>query len=438
MIDEVKTKGTKGTNARRQEGTKGNATLILRPSCLRASVRSCLLPRLRAFAIIFVLLICGSRAGAAQMRKCETEHYIIHTDVDEELAGDLTRRMDAMFEEYSRRLVEFEPPQGEAKLEVYIFVSRDDYIRFTKNPNSSGVFIPSRKVLAATLDAQGRDGLRRTLQHEAFHQFAFSAIGPELPRWLNEGLAEVFSEGIFVGDHFILGQMPPRRLRVLQHNISQGWLVDFKKFMTLDDEQWNNNMADRYKGEAEYNQAWSMTHFLIFARDESNNPKFRSRLIDMLRTIHKGGDGMAAFTGAFGTNFTGFQQRYVEYIERLEPTPEATYVDRMDVLADMLVDLRGKGKDFAAVESFREYLLKNGYFMKYRKDDIQWDTSKDMKSYFADVEGRQFNSSEMFFEFRQNAPIRDLVCRPMNGLQLRTRFISNGAKYEHETVAERD
>ena len=48
---------------------------------------------------------------------------------------------------------------------------------------AGGMFLPGRNLLAAFLEGQGRQQLRRTLQHEAFHQFAYNAISPDLPIW---------------------------------------------------------------------------------------------------------------------------------------------------------------------------------------------------------------------------------------------------------------
>ena len=61
--------------------------------------------------------------------------------------------------------------------------------------NTGGVFMSGRNLLASFLGDLGRDSLRRTLQHEAFHQFAHTVISPDTPVWLNEGLAQVFEEG---------------------------------------------------------------------------------------------------------------------------------------------------------------------------------------------------------------------------------------------------
>src|SRR5438093_11038290 len=111
--------------------------------------------------------------------------------------------MEQMYAQYSARWSNFLPPQDD-RFEVYLFRRRTGYLRFTgQDPkNTGGIFIPSRNLLAAFLEEQGRDGLWRTLQHEAFHQFALRAIGPQLPVWLNEGIAQIFEEGLWTGNEF--------------------------------------------------------------------------------------------------------------------------------------------------------------------------------------------------------------------------------------------
>src|SRR5437763_16402672 len=118
-------------------------------------------------------------------------------------------------------------------LEVYLFQSRGDDISFPGNriQSSGGVFMPAKHTLAAFLEGQGHDGLRRTLQHEAFHQFAFSAISPDLPIWLNEGLAQLFEEALWTGNGFMLGQVPPRRIRQMKADIDAHRLIPFKTFL---------------------------------------------------------------------------------------------------------------------------------------------------------------------------------------------------------------
>jgi hypothetical protein len=352
-----------------------------------------------------------------------------------ELAEDLGRRMDAMFDEYARRLAGFNPPPMD-RCSVYLFRQRDDYARFTgeRFPNSGGVFMPSRNLLAAFLEGQGRDGLRRTLQHEAFHQFAHHAIGPHLPIWLNEGLAQVFEEGIWTGRQFLVGQVPPRRLRQLHDDLGAGRLIDFRTMLAMDDRAWRANLTSRETATLQYNQAWAMAHFLIYATDDAGQPRYRQRLLHLLRLSANGQGGEAAFVEAFSDNIAGFQDRFGEWARRLSATREATYIENQSILADLLVMLDGKDKRFADVAAFRNFVMTGGYRVQYTKGNLQW-TTDDPAVYFRDAAGRPMGSADLFFQPRAGAPLPDLVCRA-DSLLLRTRFFRAGDRTDYEVLAE--
>src|SRR4051794_7370016 len=103
---------------------------------------------------LFVLLFTGS-AAQAQLQATTTEHYRIHTDLDARLADDLSRRMEAMYAQYSLRLADFGPHE-KTRFKIFLFAKKADYLTLTGNavPNTGGVFIPSRSVLAAYLENQ--------------------------------------------------------------------------------------------------------------------------------------------------------------------------------------------------------------------------------------------------------------------------------------------
>src|SRR5262249_7645351 len=148
-----------------------------------------------------------------QLRIVQSRHYQIHTDLQPDFADDLARRMDAMFEEYGKRLDDFQPPENAPKLAAYLFSKHDDYTRLTHTEHSGGIFMSNGRrgssFLAGHLEHEGRDGLRRVLQHEGCHQFTYSAIGPDIPVWLNEGVAELFEDAIWMGDGYKLGEVAP-------------------------------------------------------------------------------------------------------------------------------------------------------------------------------------------------------------------------------------
>jgi hypothetical protein len=368
-----------------------------------------------------------------------TKYYRIHTDINRELALDLGERMDAMFGEYQRRLANFRTEKAAPAMEVYLFQRQKDYLRFTGERwrNSGGVFMSGRNLLAAFLEGQGRDALRRTLQHEAFHQFAHQAISPNMPVWLNEGMAQLFEEGIWTGDGFLLGQVPPRRIRQLKEDL-KGRVVPFDEMLAMTPDKWAEALAgDHGKGATQYNQSWAMVHFLVQARDVNGREKFRGRLVQMLTLLHAGMSGKEAFERAFSSNVKGFQDRFVEYASTLEPTAEANLIERQEVLADFLIELKSTGHVFNRIGDLREAAVRSKLTLQYSDRSSSWSTHSDVRKYFSNDDGRLFDSTELFFSFRTGAPLPDIVCRASPRLQFRTRFHPAGdKKLEREVLIE--
>src|SRR5690606_324324 len=150
------------------------------------------------------------------------------------------------------------------------------------------IFDASRNILAARLEGTGRDEFRRTLQHEAFHQFAHNRIAPGMPPWLDEGLAQVFEDGYWFGGEFRLGRVPPWRLARLQQFMQDRRLIDLGTMLSMTRAQWNARMADSDTAAVQYLQAWAMAHMLIFATEGTPGPHYRPHLIDLLKRLNRG------------------------------------------------------------------------------------------------------------------------------------------------------
>ena len=371
------------------------------------------------------------------LRDIRTDHYRIRTDLDDDLANELAKLMEGMFAEYSHRLADFNDTAEFRVLDVYLFTHKADYTRLTEDRfrNTGGIFIAGRlNLLAAFLEEQGRDALRRTLQHEAFHQFAFNAISPDLPIWLNEGMAQVFEEGLWVGDQFVPGQASPRRLRQLKSDIDAGRLMDFQKFMDVTPEEWAKNLYDdASRGATYYGQAWAMVHFLV----NGENGAFRKRLIEMLKQIHGGRKANVAFETAFSANYDGFRRHFNDWAAAVTPSPEAVMIERQAVLGDLIISLSERGKKFESIQAFHKTVTTGGYQLQYSKGDVKWKTDSRLDNYFSNASGQLLGPRELYFVTRENAPLADIVCRCTDSVQLRTSFYQLGGKTWHESKIER-
>ncbi|HSZ54977.1 MAG TPA: DUF1570 domain-containing protein [Tepidisphaeraceae bacterium] len=388
-------------------------------------------------AALFTIL-CGS--ARAQSRNICTQHYLIHTDVDDALARDLSERMEAMYGQYSQRLAAFNRSASLPRLEVYLFKNQRDYVALIggRMKNSGGLFLPGHNLLAAFLEGQGRQQLRRTLQHEAFHQFAYNAISTDLPIWLNEGLAQFFEEGLWNGDELVLGEAPPRRVRRLQADFKDKHLLPFTTLLPMTDEQWTKRLAaDKEEGARQYNQSWAMVHFLVMAQNSSGQYLYRGRLLEMLRLLHEGESPPRAFQLAFGSNVAGFQSRFVDYVRTLGATPEATFIENQGVLADMLADFAKEGRRFDDVRTFHQTVIQGRVTLHYTLGSIEWDTNPDSSVYFSDRDGNPFSGDDLYLSVHTGSPLPDIVCRYTSRLTLRTRFYDAGRNaFDHDLLIE--
>ncbi len=387
-------------------------------------------------------------SAAQNLRILNTTHYRIHTDLDRSLAEDLGRRMDAMYEEYSRRLAVFDTNHSGDRFDVYLFYKHNDYLKFTgfRLSNTGGMTIPEINIVTAFLETQGRDQLREVLQHEAFHQFAASVIHRDLPPWLNEGLAVMFEEGIWTGRNFLLGQIPPRRIRQLQDDIASNKLIDFPTMMKMSLKDWNTAMnQDHLRGATQYTQAWAMCEFLVYAAEQQGpqrgQPKYRARFLDLLQRIHGGTDPMEAFKLAFSPNIDGFQKHV-----RAMDWQIASADDRGDVDRAAEHSRRHAGKVFAGWETVRRYRIVPRGTRPRRIPDAVHRQQREV--------GNRPRSAGLFQQFAGPAVRErtssistcgaarrclDLVCDPVEAqIHLRTRFYDapGNDKIEHETLVE--
>jgi hypothetical protein len=406
--------------------------------------------RLHLISLCTVICIGAALGAAPDVRLLSTDHYLIHTDIPPAVADDLGRRMDAMFAEYSRRLDSLaspatkpvagnsalvEVPVSHDRLEAYLFASKTEYDTATHHrvPNTGGLFFYGpRPFLAAYLEPQGRDALRRVLQHEAFHQFAYFLISKDLPIWLNEGMAQLFEEGIWNGGDFTIGEIPASRAHQLQDDLKAGRLLPLATLLAMTPHDWGQRLVtDAKAGAIQYNESWALVQYL--SQGPGNN---RHKLIAWLSALHEGKEPATSFAAAFPEGAGELQSRFFQWARIISPTPRATMLERQRVLADFLITLKEKGKTFASFSSFRSAVMAQNLQIQYRRGQGNWASDADPTVYFCDAGGRALPPERLFFAPSQGAPLPDLIYRDGHGSQLHTRFYQGEQKIESETVTE--
>ena len=123
----------------------------------------------------------------------------------------------------------------------------------------------------------------------------------EIPRWLDEGLAELYSNLQPAGSEIVVGNMIPGRTRVLAR---EPW-IDLRALVSAEA---NSPLYNR-KGRAEmfYAESWALVHMLTL--DNRYSPGFRA-MVDAM----KEGDTIEALRKAYGRPIEKVQQDLQAYL----------------------------------------------------------------------------------------------------------------------------
>jgi hypothetical protein len=266
------------------------------------------------FATLFLFALALAQTGAlaenggkVSMPSYETRYYTIYTDLPPLRVREAELRMNKMVEVYQERTRDFSGAIRQ-RLPFYLFTKEQDYLDAGGIEGSSGVFDRSSQVLMAVAVEKSSETWY-TVQHEGFHQFAHAVIGGELPIWVNEGLAEYFGEAIFTGEGYVPGIIPDWRLRRIKMDLTANKFRPIEEMMKLGHANWNDELSV-----VNYDQAWSMVHFLA----HGDNGKYQGAFVGFMRDVgaHKPAD--KAWEENFGSA-EGFEAKWRDYWDSLKP-----------------------------------------------------------------------------------------------------------------------
>lgn len=358
---------------------------------------------------LLAILIFTSVAGAAEIEKYEGRYYIIHTDLKGDDLREAELRMAKMAEEYHNRTKEFSGQVNE-KFPFYLFRKEEDYFAAGGKRGSGGFFDSNNNTLMAIAGEEVTADTWSTVQHEGFHQFAKNVIGGSLPVWVNEGLAEYFGEGVFTGDGFITGVIPPQRLKRIRAQMRSNEFRPIREVMFLAHADWNKELTL-----ANYDQAWSMVHFLAHAE----NGRYQGAFVSFMRAIGSGQKWERAWLAHFGPA-DGFEQKWKDYWLRLPENPTAYLYHRamMQVITGALARATAKKQTFA---NFDE-LLEAARSKSLQMDDRDWLPPTLVASAFKRAAAMREKGSNFTLNAGRAGRLPTILCAANDGTRLLGRF----------------
>ena len=169
--------------------------------------------------------------------------------------------------------------------------------------------------------------LFQTLYHEAFHAYAGSFVYPptgkgrpdcpgELPRWLNEGMAQVFETAVFEAGELRIGHADRVRLEKAQDALSKKEYQPLKHELTAGRDVFVvTHAGKRPEADRAYVATWALASYLMFDRRVLGT----AALDEFVKAVHAGTDPMKAFETLVGQPIGEFEKAYHGWLRRLLP-----------------------------------------------------------------------------------------------------------------------
>jgi hypothetical protein len=221
-------------------------------------------------ACLLVLAACGcTMPGRNDVSRLPARHQIrsdrlvIRSDFRLDEGDPLVAELHDLRREVRETL---QLPEPQRTVAVYLFRDQERYSQYMKVahphlPERRAFFIgtPGELSVYAYLGAQVQEDLRHEYTHGLLH-----ASLPEVPLWLDEGLAEYFEV-----NSTLPGRINHDHARGLAEMASHGWRPNLQRLELLED------VAEMQV--ADYQESWAWVHFLLHESDDG-----RQLLLDYL------------------------------------------------------------------------------------------------------------------------------------------------------------
>lgn len=166
--------------------------------------------------------------------------------------------------------------------------------------------------------ARARRRLFQRLFHEAFHAYLLNFVYPprdgELPRWLNEGLAQIFETAVFEVGELRIGHADKERFDAVRQALGKNALLPLTDLLRSGAKQFqvahdgDKQVSDRY-----YLASWALAFYLTFDRKLLGTPAFDA----YARRLQRGGEPLETFRELTGQPLADFERAYLHYLNHL-------------------------------------------------------------------------------------------------------------------------
>jgi len=192
-----------------------------------------------------------------------------------------------------------EPPKP-VPVYVVVFGSEKEYVPYRLNEFAAAYYFGSADRDYIVMGRTGEQAAQIAV-HEYVHLVARHA-GLKFPPWLNEGIAELYSNLRIQGDKVLVGDLIPGRIQALY---SDKW-VPLSVILSAGPNSPYYN--EKNKAGSLYNEGWALVHMLQLS------PEYVAKFSDFLGTVNSGVDSATALERVYGKPLAAFENELQGYI----------------------------------------------------------------------------------------------------------------------------
>jgi hypothetical protein len=189
------------------------------------------------------------------------------------------------------------------------------------------------RIRAANLKNEGvfkeaTQHLFQTLYHEAFHaylaQFVYPSQEAEVPRWLNEGLAQIFETALVEAGELRVGHVDLERLDRMKGALRRHQVVALRQLLKAGPNQFLvGHSGDQPVSERAYLSAWALAFYFTFDRHLLGTPA----LDRYVHALHSGAEPLEAFREFVGEPLSQFEDDFHHYFSSLRASGSTSPYD---------------------------------------------------------------------------------------------------------------
>jgi len=164
------------------------------------------------------------------------------------------------------------------------------------------------------------------LYHEAFHAYTGNFVFPqaanttarptgELPRWLNEGLAQIFETALVESGELRVGHADSARLGRVKEVLKKGELMPLAELLHAGTKPFLvQHGDDKLTSDRVYLASWALAAYLTFDRRLLGT----AALDEFVRSVHENQKPEAAFARLVGQKLPDFEKDFHSWLTRLQ------------------------------------------------------------------------------------------------------------------------